>query len=69
MCGQLSFHIQKHGVLIGNAQVLEVQANWQAATDPALKTALAAVLGTFKPKTVEVDRLLQSLPEAAIPSP
>lgn len=66
---QLSFHIQKHGVLIGNAQALEVQANWQAATDPALKTALAAVLGTFKPKTVEVDRLLQSLPEAAIPSP
>ena len=66
---QLGFHIQKHGVLIGDADVLEVQSSWQAATDPALKTALAAVLGTFKPKTVEVDRLLQSLPEAAIPSP
>lgn len=66
---QLGFHIQKHGVLIGQSRVLEVQASWQAATDPALKTALAAVMGTFKPKTVEVDRLLQSLPDAAIPSP
>lgn len=65
---QLGFHIQKHGVLINQTRVIEVQESWQATQEPALKTALAAVLGTFQPKKVEVDRLLESLPEAAIPT-
>jgi len=64
---QLSFHIQKYGLLINGARVLEVQASWQAATDPVLKTALAAVLGSFQPRKVQVDQLLQSLPAATIP--
>jgi HEAT repeat protein len=66
---QLGFHIQKHSVLIDRTRVLEIQASWQAAANPDLKTALAAVIGTFQPKKVEVDRLLESLPEAAIPTP
>ena len=65
---QLGFHIQKHGVLVDRARVLEIQASWQAATDPDLKSALAAVIGTFQPKKVEVDRLLETMPEATIPT-
>jgi hypothetical protein len=64
---QLSFHIQKHGLLVEKNRVLEIQASWQTATDAGLKTALAAVLGSFQPKSVQVDQLLESLPAATIP--
>jgi hypothetical protein len=65
---QLAFHIQRHGVLLTKAQALEVEARWQGETDPQLRTSLASVVGTFKPKTKRVTDLLNSLPDAAVPS-
>lgn len=65
---QLAFHIQKHGVLLTKQGVLDVRTAWQNATTPALKTALAAVVGSFGPTPTRVTELLQSLPEPAIPT-
>ena len=65
---QLAFHIQRHGVLLSNAQALEVEAGWQTETDPELRTSLASVVGTFKPKSKRVTDLLNSLPDAAVPA-
>jgi hypothetical protein len=65
---QLAFHIQKYGVLLSKQSVLDVRTAWQNATDPALKTALAAVVGSFGPTPTRVTELLQSLPDPVIPT-
>jgi HEAT repeat protein len=65
---QLAFHIQRHGVLLSQAQALEVETRWQEEADPQLRTSLASVVGTFKPKSKRITDLLNSLPDAAIPA-
>ncbi|MBI1311005.1 hypothetical protein GC176_06830 [bacterium] len=65
---QLAFHIQKYGVLLSKQGVLDVRTAWQNASDPAVKTALAAVVGSFGPTPTRVTELLQSLPDPAIPT-
>ena len=65
---QLAFHIQRHGVLLSKEQALAVEASWQEEQDPQLRTSLASVVGTFKPKSKRVTDLLNSLPDAAVPS-
>ena len=65
---QLAFHIQRHGVLLSKAQALEIEASWKAEADPQLRTSLASVVGTFKPKSKRVTDLLNSLPDAEIPA-
>jgi len=66
---QLAFHIQKYGVLLSKQSVLDIRTAWQNAADPALRTALAAVVGSFGPTPTRVTELLQSLPDPAIPTP
>lgn len=65
---QLAFHIQKHGVLLKRAKVQEVTAALEAATEPALRTALASVIGSFRPNAARVGQLLKDLPAAAVPT-
>lgn len=65
---QLAFHIQRYGVLLSEDRVRDIHASWQAAPAGPLKTAMASVVGSFKPSSQRVTELLQSLPEPAIPS-
>lgn len=65
---QLAFHIQKHGVLLDRARVQEVTAALESASEPTLRTALASVVGSFRPNAARVGQLLQNLPEATIPT-
>lgn len=66
---QLAFHIQRYGVLLSGDRVRELTTSWQAAPGGALKTALASVVGSFKPAPQRVAELLQSLPAPTIPAP
>lgn len=65
---QLAFHIQKHGLLLDRSQVNEVNAALEAAAEPTLRTALSSVVGSLRPTSARVGELLQSLPEAALPT-
>jgi hypothetical protein len=65
---QLAFHIQRYGVLLSESRVQEVQLAWQGSSAGPLRTALAAVVGSFKPTSQRVTELLQSLPAPAIPT-
>ena len=65
---QLAFHIQKYGVLLTKQGVLDVRTAWQNATDSVLRTALAAVLGSFGPTPTRITELLQNLPDPVIPT-
>lgn len=65
---QLAFHIQKYGVLLSRQEVLEVRQAWQEASSPAIRTALAAVVGSFEPTAPRVLDLLKGLPDPAIPT-
>lgn len=64
---QLAFHIQKHGVLISKAQVGELMQAHNNAQASELKTAVASVIGSFRPATSRVTELLQSLPDPELP--
>lgn len=64
---QLAFHIQRHGVLLSEDRVGELQVAWQTAPAGPLKTALASAVGSLKPGSRRVTELLQSLPAPAIP--
>jgi len=56
----LAHHVQRHGALLRAKQVAELQAGWESAGDPALKTALAAVIGSLKPDRVRVGQRLRA---------
>jgi len=65
---QLAFHIQRFGVLIENAALDELRTAYTQAGDPALQTALAAVIGSLKPSEEAVSRALQDYPLPTAPA-
>ena len=66
---QLAFHIQRFGLLLEREQVAELNAAWQAATDPQLSTALASVIGSMQPNARLVAERLQAFPPPALVLP
>jgi len=65
---QLAFHMQRYGILLSEDRIRDVHTSWQATPAGPLKTAMAAVVGSLKPDSDRITRILKSLPEPAIPS-
>ncbi|MEX0700457.1 MAG: HEAT repeat domain-containing protein [Planctomycetales bacterium] len=60
---QLALHIQRHGLLVPDREVVLLRQTWQTATDPGLQSTLAVVLGTLKPNAeLSAERLLRVPP-------
>ncbi len=59
---QLAFHIQRHGMLLTSDQVREVRAAVISADNSQLASALASVVGSFKPTPRTVGTRLQQFP-------
>lgn len=51
---QLAFHIQRHGVMLTNDQVRELDGVWKAESDPMVASAIAAVMGSLHPESKTV---------------
>lgn len=64
----LASHVQNHGVLIGKEKVLALKQSFEQAKDRNVRQALASVMGALRPEPPRVLELLQSLPDAALPS-
>jgi CheY-like chemotaxis protein len=60
--GQLAYHIQHHGLLLGRNDVIEVHDGWKRTDNPAVKSALASVIGSLKPNATIVGERLQQFP-------
>lgn len=62
----LAFHIQKHGVLLDRMRVEQLQQAHASVTSAAVKSAMAAVLGTIGPGPARIGQRLQAIP---LPAP
>ena len=56
---QLAFHIQRFGVLVQNGTLSELKQTFEQATEPAMQTALASVIGSLKPADELLSRTLR----------
>jgi HEAT repeat protein len=66
---QLAAHIQRHGLLLSDEQLVQLKNAWKKADDPELKTALATVIGTLQPDVKRVgDRLKSSADPIVVPA-
>lgn len=61
----LASHIQRHGGVLELETIAALKQLWESEPDPAVQTALSAVVGTFKPSAALVE---QRLKEFQIPS-
>lgn len=66
---QLTFHILRFGAMIDERDVLALRSSWSAATDPALSTALASVLGAMKPDAKRIGERLGKFPAPSLTAP
>jgi DNA-binding response OmpR family regulator len=66
---QLAFHILRFTATLDERDVLALRASWAAATDPALSTAMASVLGSLKPDAKRVGQRLGKFPAPPIFAP
>lgn len=60
---QLAHHIHRFGYALAPAEGRAIEDAWRQATEPNLSTALASVVGSFKPGGRTVFERLRSLPE------
>jgi hypothetical protein len=68
--GQLSRSIRRFGPLVAADQERRLAGAFQAEADPALRTALAEVIGALQPGPEPVGRRLRSFaPPAPAPAP
>ena len=66
---QLGYHIQRFGLLLVKDEVIAVHDSWVAAEQPAVKSALAGVMGTLRPNATLVgERLRQFQTPAGKPA-
>ena len=66
---QLNFHILRFGAMIDERDALALRSSWSAATDPALSTALASVLGALKPDAKRIGERLEKFPAPSLTAP
>jgi DNA-binding response OmpR family regulator len=59
---QLGGHIQRHGLLLTDEQVVKLKKAWQSEADPQMKTVLAGVVGSLQPNPKGVGSRLKSSP-------
>jgi HEAT repeat protein len=59
---QLGYHIQRFGLLLTKDEVTQVHTAWVEAQIPAIKSALAGVIGTLRPNASLVGERLQQFP-------
>ena len=60
---QLAFHIQRHGLVVSNEQIAQIHEMWETPGDPALHTAVGAVIGSLRPNSRLVGERLQEFQE------
>ena len=58
---QLAFHIQRHGLLLRPAQIVEIKDALAAAQEPQMVTALTTVMGSLRPDAVRSGQRLGNL--------
>lgn len=66
---QLGFHIQRFGLLLTKDEVAEVNEAWIGTDNPAVKSALASVMGTLRPNQAVVGERLRQHPLPTLKSP
>jgi len=66
---QLAFHIQQHGLVLTPVEAGTIKTTFDSETDPNLRTALAAVIGTLKPSPAAVRNELLRRPMSPSPLP
>lgn len=59
---QLSYHIQRFGLLLTKDEVGNVHEAWVAASQPTVKAALAGVIGVLRPNATVVGERLRQFP-------
>ena len=59
---QLAFHIQRHGVLLTQDEVRDLQTGWKNTDNPRVKSALASVIGSLRPSAAVVGERLRVFP-------
>ncbi|WP_417850116.1 HEAT repeat domain-containing protein [Thalassoglobus sp.] len=64
---QLAFNIQRFGVLLTPAELKRVSALRENSAEPELQSAVASVLGSLKPKTQAVRKLILDTPDSPKP--
>ena len=57
---QLAFHIQKHGLMIGEDDVKAIHKLWSSPQDPSFGTALGSVIGSLAPDRELVGQRLRA---------
>lgn len=65
----LAFHIQQFGLSLSNDEVREVYDASQSEQDPAVRSALASVIGSLKPEPKTVEERILAFPTAEQPLP
>jgi DNA-binding response OmpR family regulator len=57
---QLAYHIQHYGLMLTKDEVAELHSGWKQTQNPAVKSALASVIGSLRPNaTIVSERLRQ----------
>lgn len=64
---QLAFHIQKFGPLLREGDLTLVETTWRSEADPAVQSALGAVIGSLKPSSQSVRKELLAVPMSPAP--
>ena len=59
---QLGYHIQRFGLLLTKDEVAAVHSGWVGEKTPAIKSAMAGVIGTLRPNASLVGERLQQFP-------
>jgi len=65
----LAFHIQQFGLTLSNDEVRALYAASEAEQDPAVKSALASVVGSLKPEPKTIEQRILAFPTAEQPLP
>ncbi|MFG0336050.1 MAG: hypothetical protein ACF8TS_22045, partial [Maioricimonas sp. JB049] len=66
---QLAFHVQRYGILLQQSRLQSLNAAWKSESEPAIRTALAAVIGSTHPDSDAVRRQLLTYPPTPQPVP
>jgi hypothetical protein len=56
---QLTAHITRFGLVLSGDEVRDLTQLWQTTTDEELQTALAGLMGTFRPSSGLIGERLQ----------
>ncbi len=64
----LAYHIQKHGLLIGDELIVELKSLWKKTEDPEVQTALSSLVGSLKPSPAMTETRMHTYTIPALPA-